>query len=142
MVRFFVSYCLHIYRLVSVIHRINAAFGVSQKFVPYRYDPYTTVVQNIANTTLYAKRNGRTVTVNGYVDNVSFTAGANTSLGTINNEIGKPLQQVRAICSVGANAYTFGEPAYLTIATDGNVVVTPKTYSGTGAVFFSVSYTF
>ena len=36
MVRLFVSYCLHIYRLVSVAHRINAAFGVSNKFVPYR----------------------------------------------------------------------------------------------------------
>jgi hypothetical protein len=119
----------------------KAAFCLSPKFVPYRYDPYTTAWQNIANGTLYARRNGRTVTINGYVDNVSFTAGSATSLGTINNEIGKPVQQVRAICSIGLNAYTFGEPSYITIGTDGNVVVTSKTYSGTGTVFFSVSYT-
>ena len=36
LVRFFVSYCLHNCRLVSVIHSINAAFGVSKAFVPYR----------------------------------------------------------------------------------------------------------
>ena len=119
----------------------KAAFCLSPKFVPYRYDPYTSVVQNVKNTTLYAKRNGRTITVNGYVDNISFTAGSSTTLGTINDEIGKPLQQVRSICSIGANAYSFGESAYLAIAPDGNVVVTPKTYTGTGAVFFSVSYT-
>ena len=65
-------------------------FCLSPKFVPYRYDPYTSVVQNVKNTTLYAKRNGRTITVNGYVDNISFTAGS-TTLGTINDEIGKPL---------------------------------------------------
>lgn len=39
LVRLFISYHLHIYRLVSVIHSINAAFGVSQKFVPHRV-PY------------------------------------------------------------------------------------------------------
>lgn len=39
MVRLFVSYYLHTYRLVSVIHRINAAFGVSTAFQPYR-PPY------------------------------------------------------------------------------------------------------
>ena len=123
------------------IYVTKAAFCLSPKFVPYRYDPYTSVVQNVKNTTLYAKRNGRTITVNGYVDNISFTAGSSTTLGTINDEIGKPLQQVRSICSIGANAYSFGESAYLAIAPDGNVVVTPKTYTGTGAVFFSVSYT-
>jgi hypothetical protein len=32
----FISYHLHIYRLVSVVHRINAAFGVSKTFQPYR----------------------------------------------------------------------------------------------------------
>lgn len=101
----------------------------------------TTVSQNIANATLYARRNGRTVTVNGFVDNLSLTAGNGTLLGTINDEIGKPPQQIRAVCSVGPNAYSFGESSYIAIAPDGNVVATPKTYTGTGAVFFSVSYT-
>ena len=129
------------FHIFEILRYTNAAFGVSKAFVPYRYDPYTTVWQNVANATLYARRNGRTVTVNGYVDNVSFTAGAQTYLGTIDTTIGKPLQQVRSICSVGANGYTFGEAAYITIATDGNIAVKPNTYSGTGAVFFSVSYT-
>ena len=43
MVRFFVSYHLHKYRLVSVIHRIKAAFGVSQKYVPYKYQSPTSI---------------------------------------------------------------------------------------------------
>jgi hypothetical protein len=119
----------------------KAAFGVSQKFVPYRYDPYTTVSQNVVNATLYARRNGRTVTVNGYVDKLSLKAGTNMSLGTINDEIGKPLKPIRAVCSVGQNSFTFGEAAYIAIRPDGDISVTPKTYSGTGVVFFSVSYT-
>ena len=41
--RLFVSYYLHKCRLVSVIHRINAAFGVSSKFVPYR-PPYDDLI--------------------------------------------------------------------------------------------------
>lgn len=40
LVRFFISYHLHKYRLVSAAHRINAAFGVSKAFVPYRM-PYS-----------------------------------------------------------------------------------------------------
>lgn len=127
--------------MVSVAYRINAAFGVSKAFVPYRYNLYTTVQQNIANGTLYARRNGRTVTVNGWVDNVSFTAAVLTNLGTINTTIGRPVDHVRSICSVGANGYTFGEAAYLTISTEGNISVKTNTYSGTGSVFFSVSYT-
>jgi hypothetical protein len=46
LVRLLVSYHLHIYRLVSVVHRINAAFGVSNKFVPYR-PPYDTVIDAV-----------------------------------------------------------------------------------------------
>lgn len=119
-----------------------AAWKVSQKFVPYRYDPYTTVWQNLANATLYARRNGRTVTINGYVDNLLFTSGTALTLGTINNEIGKPVQQIRALCNIGSNAYSVGEVAYLTVGTDGQLKVTPKTYSGTGAVFLSFAYAF
>ena len=119
-----------------------ADWKVSQKVVPYRYDPYTTVWQNLANATLYARRNGRTVTINGYVDNLSFTSGTALTLGTINDEIGKPVQQIRALCNIGSNAYSIGEIAYLTVGTDGQLKVTPKTYSGTGAVFLSFAYAF
>ena len=59
----------HIYRLVSVIHRINAAFGVSSKFVPYRpnYDLVGNTV-NYVNDTFrrldYGSNNVTTISVN------------------------------------------------------------------------------
>ena len=118
----------------------KAAFIVSQKYVPYQPDPYEKVTQNISNsTTMYAKRAGRVVTINGYMDNISFTANTGVTIGTIDDSIGKPPQQVRAVCNVGSNAYSVGKQGYVTIQTDGNIRVTSE-YSGTGAVYFSVSY--
>ena len=119
----------------------KAAFGVSPKFVPYRYDPYTTTWQNISNsTTLYARRCGHVVTVNGYMDNISFTANTAVTIGTIDSSIGIPPNQVRAVCNVGSNAYSVGKQGYVTISsTDGQIKVTSE-YSGTGAVYFSLSY--
>lgn len=117
-----------------------ADWKVSQKYVPYQPDPYEKVTQNISNsTTMYAKRAGRVVTINGYMDNISFTANTGVTIGTIDDSIGKPPQQVRAVCNVGSNAYSVGKQGYVTIQTDGNIRVTSE-YSGTGAVYFSVSY--
>lgn len=119
----------------------KAAFCLSSAFVPYRYDPYTTAWQNISNsTTLYARRCGRVVTVNGYMDNISFTANTAVTIGTIDSSIGIPPNQVRAVCNVGSNAYSVGKQGYVTISsTDGQIKVTSE-YSGTGAVYFSLSY--
>lgn len=70
LVRLFISYHLHIYRLVSVAHRINAAFGVSQKFVPYRkgyasvYDSHTFNTSN--SYTLDSKGVGHILTISSF----------------------------------------------------------------------------
>lgn len=74
------------------------------------------------------------------MDNISFTANNAVTIGTIDSSIGIPPNQVRAVCNVGSNAYSVGKQGYVTISsTDGQIKVTSE-YSGTGAVYFSLSY--
>lgn len=117
----------------------KAAFGVSQKFVPYRPNMYDYEWQAIS-TYLLARRSGRTITINGYIANISFTANTATLIGNVNTTVGRPHDSVRTLCNVGANAYSVGTLGYLIVQQDGNIYVTTA-YEGTGAVYVSLSYT-
>lgn len=117
----------------------KAAFGVSQKFVPYIPNMNDYQWQAIS-TYFLARRSGRTITINGYIANISFTANTATLIGNVNTTVGRPHESVRTLCNVGANAYTVGTLGYLIVQQDGNIYVTTA-YEGTGAVYVSLSYT-
>jgi len=92
------------------------------------------------STYLLARRSGRTITINGYIANISFTANTATLIGNVNTTVGRPHDSVRTLCNVGANAYSVGTLGYLIVQQDGNIYVTTA-YEGTGAVYVSLSYT-
>lgn len=100
------------------------------------------VEQKINGDYLVARRHGKTVTINGYVSNMTFTANTEVLIGTVNTSIGRPVTNgsVRTLCNIGSNAYSVGTVGYLIIQKDGKIYA-KSAYSGTGAVYFSCSYT-
>lgn len=89
---------------------------------------------------LFIRKSGRTVTINGYCSRVTFT-GANTStnLGTIGDFL--PQSTIRALCAIGANAYSVGTLGYVALDTNGKLYVSSSSAQSNRSVYFSIAYT-
>lgn len=137
--------------MVCFVHRINAAFGVSPKFVPYKPNPYEVVRGSIdwvttpadANT-VYITQIGRTVTLQVAVKLADALANTETKVGTLKG-VGLPLYTQRIM--VAQNSEMFYPPEYLAYAvidsSTGDIKMrklsaAPDTAK---AIFFNVTYT-
>lgn len=95
--------------------------------------------QSASSPGIFVRQYGKVVVVNGYITDVTMTANAETQIGTLSN-IGLPTSAVRALCSVGANAYSMGTPSYVTILVSGAVVVTSSNGGSGKAIYFNITY--
>lgn len=81
-------------------------------------------------------KSGKVVSLNGYR---AQTIQGNTILFTLDEEYRPPVD-IRALCSVGANAYAVGSVAYLSVGKTGNVSVTPSDNNTYSVCFASITW--
>ena len=91
-------------------------------------------------TTFTLRQTGNVVVANGYIQNINATANTQTTIGHIPSDIGYPIEAVRSICSIGDNAYTLGTLAYLTVATNGDVIIKCPESKTNASVFVNFCY--
>lgn len=91
-------------------------------------------------SSLFIRKSGRTVTINGYCSGVTFTgANTSTSLGKIGDFL--PQSTIRGLCAIGANAYSVGSLGYVALDTSGSLYVSSSSAQSNRAVYFSLAYT-
>ena len=87
----------------------------------------------------FIRKSGRIITINGYCSGITFS-GANvaTTLGRLNDYY--PQNTVRALCAIGANAYSVGTLGYIAIDPDGLVTAKSSAAASSRNVYFSIAY--
>lgn len=137
--------------MVSVVHRINAAFGVPQKFVSYKPNPYEVIRGSIdwvttpadANT-VYVTQIGRIVTLQIAVKFTDALTNTETKVGTLKG-VGLPLYTQRIMAA--QNTEMFYPPEYVAYAVidsnTGDIKMRKLSAApdSAKAIFFNVTYT-
>ena len=89
---------------------------------------------------LFIRKSGRTVTINGYCSGATFSgANVSTVLGTLSDYY--PPYTIRALCAIGANAYSVGTLGYVALDTNGKLYVSSSSAQSNRSVYFSIAYT-
>ena len=137
--------------MVSVIHRINAAFGVSPKFVPYKPNPFEVIRGSIdfavdvadANT-VYVTQIGRIVNIQFAVKFTNAIPNSETVIGTIKG-VGLPAYTTRIMISQNSELFYPAEAiAYGMISSsNGNLSIRTLQSAATTmkSFFFNLTYT-
>ena len=76
------------------------------------------------------------VTINGWIENLTLSANADTKIGTISG-VPMPSDTIRLRGAAGSAAYQVSNDAYIAIVTSGEVHVTA---SGGTVVYFNATY--
>lgn len=91
------------------------------------------------NNGLFIRKSGRTVTINGYCSGVTFSgANVSTVLGTLSDYY--PPYTIRALCAIGANAYSVGTLGYVALDANGSLYARSPSALSNRAVYFSIAY--
>ena len=137
--------------MVSVIHRINAAFCISPKFVPYKPNPFEVIRGSIdfavgtadANT-VYVTQIGRIVNIQFAVKFTNAIPASETIIGTIKG-VGLPLYGMRFAISQSSELYYPPENITYGIISNNNGTLSMRTLSSAPdthrAFFFDITYT-
>lgn len=91
------------------------------------------------SSSLTIRQSGHVVAVFGFINNASVPTTATTDIATISG-VSLPANAVRAVGSVGSNAYSMGTPAIIVVGSDGKITLRSSATGSGLSIFFNATW--